>query len=101
MIDATQPFEKQDLTIADLIAREGRAIVFAVNKFDLLPNPAGAISNLVEMRDRLLPLVGLNRLLQLGAAIVPRMMTEVAHADTGIDGLPRVRQRALIWSSTP
>ncbi len=36
LIDATQPFEKQDLTIADLIAREGRAIVFAVNKWDLI-----------------------------------------------------------------
>src|SRR6202012_4205921 len=38
MIDATAPFEKQDLTIADLIAREGRAVVFAVNKFDLVEN---------------------------------------------------------------
>ena len=36
VIDATAPFEKQDLTIADLIAREGRAIVFAVNKWDLV-----------------------------------------------------------------
>ena len=41
MIDATAPFEKQDLTIADLIAREGRAIVFAVNKWDLMENKAG------------------------------------------------------------
>ena len=41
MIDATQPFEKQDLTIADLIAREGRAIVFAVNKWDLMENKRG------------------------------------------------------------
>ena len=38
MIDACAPFEKQDLTIADLIAREGRAIVFAINKWDLLEN---------------------------------------------------------------
>src|SRR6202008_1040672 len=28
LLDATQAFEKQDLVIADLIAREGRAIVF-------------------------------------------------------------------------
>jgi len=35
MMDAGQPFEKQDLAIADLIAREGRAIVFAVNKWIL------------------------------------------------------------------
>src|SRR6185369_174347 len=47
-IDATMPFEKQDLTIADLIAREGRAIVFAINKWDLLENKAGAISRMRE-----------------------------------------------------
>jgi GTP-binding protein len=57
MIDASAPFEKQDLTIADLIAREGRAIVFAVNKWDLLENKAGAISRMREKLDRLLPQV--------------------------------------------
>ena len=57
MMDATQPFEKQDLTIADLIAREGRAIVFAVNKWDLKDNKQGAISVLREKCDRLLPQV--------------------------------------------
>jgi GTPase len=55
VIDATAPFEKQDLTIADLIAREGRAIVFAVNKWDQVEQKAGAISRLREMADRLLP----------------------------------------------
>ena len=57
MIDATAPFEKQDLTIADLIAREGRAIVFAINKWDLLENKAGGISRMREKLDRLLPQV--------------------------------------------
>jgi len=57
MIDATAPFEKQDLTIADLIAREGRALVFAINKWDLLENKAGAISRMREKLDRLLPQV--------------------------------------------
>ncbi len=57
MIDATQPFEKQDLHIADLIAREGRAIVFAMNKWDLVTDKAGAISRFAEKRDRLLPQV--------------------------------------------
>ena len=51
MIDATQPFEKQDLTIADLIAREGRAIVFAVNKWDLVENRPGAITDMREQLD--------------------------------------------------
>ncbi|HUO92796.1 MAG TPA: ribosome biogenesis GTPase Der [Rhizomicrobium sp.] len=55
VIDATAPFEKQDLTIADLIAREGRAIVFAVNKWDQIEQKAGAISRLRDMADRLLP----------------------------------------------
>lgn len=55
VIDATAPFEKQDLTIADLIAREGRAIVFAVNKWDQVEAKAGAITKLREMADRLLP----------------------------------------------
>ena len=55
VIDATAPFEKQDLTIADLIAREGRAIVFAVNKWDQIEQKAGAIGRLREMADRLLP----------------------------------------------
>ena len=40
VIDANEAFEKQDLAIADLIAREGRAIVFAVNKWDLVENRA-------------------------------------------------------------
>src|SRR6202012_6183617 len=52
MVDATQPFEKQDLVIADLIAREGRAVVFAVNKWDLKEAKNGAISKLREQLDQ-------------------------------------------------
>jgi GTP-binding protein len=33
-VDALAPFEKQDLQIADLALREGRALVLAVNKWD-------------------------------------------------------------------
>ena len=55
VIDATAAFEKQDLTIADLVAREGRAIVFAVNKWDLVDNPVGAIGKLKRLLDDLLP----------------------------------------------
>ena len=58
-LDATQPFEKQDLTIADLIEREGRAVVFAANKWDLMENRGGAISKLRQQLDESLPqLVG-------------------------------------------
>ena len=36
LLDAEHPFEKQDLQIAELIAEEGRALVIAVNKWDLV-----------------------------------------------------------------
>jgi GTP-binding protein len=35
LMDATMPFEEQDLRIADLVMREGRALVIGMNKRDL------------------------------------------------------------------
>jgi len=37
LLDATEPLRKQDLAIADLMAREGRAVIIAINKWDLVP----------------------------------------------------------------
>lgn len=37
LLDAHRSFEKQDLALADLIAREGRALVIGINKWDLVP----------------------------------------------------------------
>ncbi len=34
-MDAEKPFEEQDLRIADLVEREGRALVIGMNKWDL------------------------------------------------------------------
>jgi GTPase len=54
LLDATVPFEKQDLTIADLVYREGRALVIGLNKWDLIEDK----SQLVHLREeaaRLLP----------------------------------------------
>ena len=39
VLDATQPLESQDLTIANLVAEEGRALVLALNKWDLVDRP--------------------------------------------------------------
>ena len=36
LVDAAVPFEKQDLSIADLAAKEGRALVIALSKWDLI-----------------------------------------------------------------
>ncbi|OQM75565.1 ribosome biogenesis GTPase Der [Manganibacter manganicus] len=57
VLDATIPFEKQDLQIADLIVREGRAPVIAFNKWDLIDNPQQLLSELREKTERLLPQV--------------------------------------------
>ena len=57
LLDATIPFEKQDLQIADLVAGEGRALVIAVNKWDLVEDPAGSCADLQRGLERLLPQV--------------------------------------------
>lgn len=55
VMDAQNRFEEQDLRLADLVEREGRAIVLAVNKWDLIERTPGAIGALRESADRLLP----------------------------------------------
>ena len=57
VLDATIPFEKQDLQLADLIVREGRAPVIAFNKWDLIDNPQALLAELREKTERLLPQV--------------------------------------------
>ncbi|MCB1475202.1 MAG: ribosome biogenesis GTPase Der [Rhodobiaceae bacterium] len=57
LMDATMPFEKQDLQLADLIAREGRALVIGLSKWDLVDDPSQAMQALRERAERLLPQV--------------------------------------------
>jgi GTPase len=55
LVDAQAPLEEQDIRIADLVEREGRAIVIAVNKWDLVTAEPGAMGRLRNTVDRLLP----------------------------------------------
>jgi GTPase len=55
LIDAQAPFEEQDTRIADLVEREGRAIVLAINKWDTVEAEPGALSRLRTSVDRMLP----------------------------------------------
>ncbi|MEM1360322.1 MAG: ribosome biogenesis GTPase Der [Pseudomonadota bacterium] len=55
LLDAAIPFEQQDLRIADLAEREGRAVVLAVNKWDLEEDRQGKLRDLLEQFERLLP----------------------------------------------
>src|SRR5581483_5391573 len=57
LMDSERAFEDQDLRIADLVEKEGRAIVIAMGKADLAPKQAGAIKKLREETDHWLPQV--------------------------------------------
>jgi GTP-binding protein len=55
MMDSQNKFEEQDLRIADLVEREGRALVIAVNKWDLMEKQGGIIGQLRTDADHWLP----------------------------------------------
>jgi GTP-binding protein len=55
LMDALAPFEEQDLRLADLVEREGRAAVIGMNKWDLIESRAGAMKKLREETDHWLP----------------------------------------------
>jgi GTP-binding protein len=55
LMDATAAFEEQDLRIADLVEREGRALVIALGKWDLTEGAPGAIARLRAEADHYLP----------------------------------------------
>ncbi|PSC06367.1 ribosome biogenesis GTPase Der [Alsobacter soli] len=88
LLDATIPFEKQDLAILGLVEKEGRALVVAVNKWDLVAGEPGKLKKLVEDSEHLLSNVK-------GAKIVP------VSALTG-DGLDKLLEACFeaseVWS---
>jgi len=55
LLDVNSSFEQQDLRIADLAEREGRAVVIAVNKWDLEGEKQEKLKDLRETFTRLLP----------------------------------------------
>jgi len=57
LMDAQNPFDKQDMQIADLCIREGRAMVIGVTKWDLVPNKSALQQEIKEKAARLLPQV--------------------------------------------
>ncbi len=57
VMDATHPFEIQDLQIADLVEREGRGLVFVLAKWDLVEDPQAQLKAFIEHADRMLPQV--------------------------------------------
>lgn len=88
LLDAAIPFEQQDLRIADLAEREGRAVVVAVNKWDLEDDKQAKLSGLKEAFNRLLP--------QLRGA---PLITVSAKTGRGIDRLQEAVLKAYeVWN---
>ncbi len=55
MVDAEMALERQDLIIAKLVADEGRALVIAVNKWDLVGDRSAAREELIYRLEKSLP----------------------------------------------
>lgn len=88
LLDAEIPFEQQDLRIADLAEREGRAVVVAVNKWDVEDNKQEKLAALKESFTRLLP--------QLRGA---PLVTVSAKTGKGLDRLHAAVMRAHdVWN---
>ena len=88
LLDVDSSFEQQDLRIADLAEREGRAVVVAVNKWDLEPDKQAKLRSLREAFERLLP--------QLRGA---PLITVSAKTGRGLDRLQEAVMRAHeVWN---
>jgi GTP-binding protein len=88
LLDAAIPFETQDLRIADLAEREGRAVVIAVNKWDIEEDRQDKLKELLQSFERHLP--------QLKGA---PLITVSAKTGRGLDRLREAILRAhTIWN---
>jgi len=89
LLDVEIPFEQQDLRIADLAEREGRAVIVAVNKWDIEDDKQDKLKELKEEFTRLLPQLR-------GAPLI------TVSAKTG-RGMDRLREAILfahkVWNS--
>ena len=88
LVDAQTPFEEQDVRIADLVEREGRAIVIGFNKVDLVEREAGSRQRLRDLIDRVLPQIK-------GTPVVAIS----AHTGEGLDHLMKsVIEAYAVWN---
>jgi GTPase len=55
VMDSDEAFEKQDLQIADLVAREGRGLVYVLAKWDRVEDEQARLATLQARADKVLP----------------------------------------------
>ncbi len=89
VMDVDNAFDTQDLQIADLVEREGRALVYCVSKFDTVEDPSARLKVLHETAETKLPQLR-------GAALVALS----AQTGRGLDRLmPAIVKTHKNWST--
>ncbi|HYD88058.1 MAG TPA: ribosome biogenesis GTPase Der [Vitreimonas sp.] len=89
VMDANEAFEKQDLSIADLVVREGRGLVFVLAKWDTIADPRAHFEEMKLVARESLPQAR-------GAPIV----TVAAQSGVGLDRLMKaVEQAHTDWTA--
>ena len=88
LLDGLEPIGRQDLTIANLVAEEGRALVLAANKWDAVADKTAALKQLRERLTASLPQLQ-------GVALVPVSGLR----GSGLDGLMKAVLAAdAVWN---
>lgn len=110
LIDAERPLEHQDLTIGDLVTEEGRALVIAVNKWDLVEDKQKMLRDLKStLTEKLaqVPGVALIPVSALSGRGVDKLMRAILDAHeiwnkrVSTNALNRWLQEAMIRHSPP
>ena len=89
LIDATSPFDKQDVQLADLVEREGRALIIGINKWDLKLDRQEVRQTVNDTLLRALP--------KLRGVPVVTLSAETGH---GVEQLmPAIVRQYAIWNA--
>jgi len=88
VMDKDDAFDTQDLQLADLVEREGRALVYVAAKWDLEENPQAKLAKLTQMAEDKLPQLKGSPFVALSS-----------HSGRGVERLmPAVLQAHATWS---
>ena len=88
VMDKDDAFDTQDLQLADLVEREGRALVYVAAKWDLETEPQSRLAKLTQMADDKLPQLKGSPFVALSS-----------HSGRGVERLmPAVLQAHATWS---
>lgn len=86
LIDSVLALDHQDLAIASMVQKEGRGLVFAINKFDLIKNSQAFLKEIELQLEKSMPEV-------VGAPIIPISALSGYNVVNTIDGAIKVYEQ--------